>query len=72
MDLTIPLRRGQGTLSDPCAMLTMLRSERVVPMATVIVPVACDDHAVFSLWEDDVWYGLYCENCDAIYPPEAE
>ena len=41
-------------------------------MATVIVPVACDDHAVFSLWEDDVWYGLYCENCDATYPPEAE
>ena len=41
-------------------------------MATVVVPVACDDHAVLSLWEDSVWHGLYCEDCDATYPPEEE
>jgi len=41
-------------------------------VAVVIVPVACDDHAVFSLWEDDTFFGLYCEECDATYPPEAE
>jgi hypothetical protein len=41
-------------------------------MATVIVPVACDDHAVFSLRDErtDLFMGLYCEDCDTTYPPE--
>jgi hypothetical protein len=41
-------------------------------MATVIVPVACDDHAVFSLWDEDNFNGLYCEECDATYPAFSE
>ena len=44
-------------------------------MATVVVPVACDDHAVFSLWSEGdygFFMGLYCENCDTTYPPEEE
>jgi hypothetical protein len=41
-------------------------------MALVIIPTDCDWHAVFSLWEDDIFHGLYCEDCDATYPPEKE
>jgi hypothetical protein len=41
-------------------------------MGSVIIPVACDWHAVYSIHEDGVWYGLYCEECDETYPPVVE
>lgn len=41
-------------------------------MALVIISTDCDWHAVFSLWENDTFYGLYCEDCDITYPPEKE
>jgi hypothetical protein len=42
-------------------------------MALVIVPVACDSHAVFTDYaHDGAFLGLYCEDCDDTYPPEAE
>ena len=54
------------------------RSDRIdlskgASMALVIVPVACDSHAVFTDYaQDGAFLGLYCEDCDSTYPPEAE
>lgn len=42
-------------------------------MALVIVPVACDSHAVFTDYaQNGAFLGLYCEDCDANYPTEKE
>ena len=40
-------------------------------MVLVIVPVACDSHAVFTDYAQDggPFLGLYCEDCDVTYPP---
>lgn len=48
-------------------------------MATVILPVSCDDHEVHAILEHSSWLGvvdvhtvvaLFCSDCQVEYPAE--
>lgn len=39
-------------------------------MVTVMIPVACDEHDVHTVIDDNKVTGLFCVDCDTEYPAE--